>query len=445
MVKILRIGWACLILFIGNVLYAQSGESLLNKPDLDYLRELTRVVLDSSRIYPGQRISPDFGPNNTGITLIRPGGMAAYPAFWIRDYAMSVETGLVSIEEQKQLLRLTASRQCDSSFSTTGGYVPLGAIADHIRIDDGQPIYYPGTYSVQQQGDGTYGKLPPLCDQFYFIQMAWHYVEASKDRNILLDTIQSKTLIDRLEAAFAVAPARLGNELVYTTDAQRAVDFGFRDVITITGDLCLASILKYNAALQLGDCFMQIRQPKKAAAYRKIAAQIKEAIPQVFQDKTGMLLASNGKSNQPDVWATAMAIYYNILEGKSRINAAKALSDAYQQGTISYRGNIRHVPLLQDFDRNTMWEFSLAEKGSYQNGAYWGTPVGWVCAAIAAYNPDNARKLAADYIRDLREHDFRKGGGNLSPVECFTSAGLIQNPLYLATVACPLIVFSKER
>ena len=50
------------------------NERLLATEDFNYLRGLTKAVMDSARIYPGQIISKDFGPNTTGITLIRPGG-----------------------------------------------------------------------------------------------------------------------------------------------------------------------------------------------------------------------------------------------------------------------------------------------------------------------------------------------------------------------------------
>lgn len=131
---------------------------LLSEPDFEYLKELTKDVTESSRIYPGQKISDEFGPNNTGGVLIRPGGRSCYPAFWIRDYAMSLEVNFVLKEEQKHMLQLTASTQCDQTWITnSGSMVPVGAIADHIRIDDSKPIYYPGTYDYQTQGGKKWG------------------------------------------------------------------------------------------------------------------------------------------------------------------------------------------------------------------------------------------------------------------------------------------------
>jgi hypothetical protein len=81
---------------------ASNNNNLLSSADMSYLEQLTRDVMDSARINPGQKISDDFGVNNTGIVLIRPGGRSSYPAYWIRDYAMSVESGFVTPNEQKQ-------------------------------------------------------------------------------------------------------------------------------------------------------------------------------------------------------------------------------------------------------------------------------------------------------------------------------------------------------
>ncbi|WP_459076856.1 hypothetical protein [Arenibacter sp. M-2] len=83
----------------------------------------------------------------------------------------------------------------------------------------------------------------------------------------------------------------------------------------------------------------------------------------------------------------------------------------------------------------------MAQKNTYQNGAYWGTPTGWVCYAIAKTNFKLAQKLAKEFIDDLRENDFRKGLEYGAPYECFHPSGHRQNPLYMTTVSCPLAAF----
>jgi len=421
-------------------MFAQHKSGVITNEDFLFLEGITRAVLDTSRIQPGQTLPAPYGRNNTGGILIRPGGRDTYPSFWIRDYAMSLETGFVSKAEQKHMLLLTASTQCDQTWITRGGsMVPFGAIADHIRVDDLKPIFFPGTYDYEAQGTNEFGTFPAYCDQFYFIHMADYYFKQTSDLLLLSKEINGIRLIDRLEIAFKALPVRRDSEIVYTTDAFRGVDFGFRDAIAITGDLSYSSILKYRAANQLSAMFSRLKNKIKAAHYKGIAVKIKAAIPG-FLDKNGMLRASDGRSGQPDVWATAFAIYLNVLEGEDVLKAARHLEAAYKNGTLAYKGNIRHIIKDEDFNQNTAWETAIVGKNQYQNGAYWGTPTGWVSYAIAKVNKQSAAKLIKEYINELRENDFRKGSNFNAPYECFYPGGYTRGPVYLTTVACPYIV-----
>lgn len=439
------------VLILLNIVFvfALSGQTkiqtgnLLSDSDLSFLKELTKDVMESSRIYPEQNISDEFGSNNTGGILIRPGGRSCYPAFWIRDYAMSLESDFVTKEEQKHMLFLTASKQCDQTWITkAGSMVPLGAIADHIRIDDSKPIFYPGTYDYEKQGGKIWGMVPPYGDQYFFIHMAHFYVKNNLETEFLLNEINRIRLIDRLEMAYKVPPTRQDGVCVYSTDDFRGVDFGFRDVINITGDLCFPSLLKYRASVELAELFDLINRKDKADFYRGIALQLKDEIPKVFSDNRGMLLASTGKSMQPDVWSTALAVYLGILEGENLNRTCQFLNDSYKNGTLAYRGNIRHVLTCDDYSSSSAWEISLAKKNTYQNGAYWGTPTGWVCYAIAQVDYTQAKKLASEFVDDLRKNDYRKGGDFEAPFECFHPSGNKQNPVYLTTVTCPYAVFN---
>jgi hypothetical protein len=417
---------------------------LLSAADYNFLEEMTRDVLESSRIYPGEEVANGFGPNNTGGVLIRPGGRDCYPAFWIRDYAMSLESGLIPPEEQRHMLQLTASTQCTQTWITRhGSMIPYGAIADHVRVDDGNPIYFPGTYSFEEQGTPEFGTLPPISDQFFFVHMAYMYVKSTSDRSILHLEINGLKLIQRLEIAFQTAAVRSNNPLVHTTENLRGVDFGFRDVQVITGDLCFPSILKFRASLELAWLFEQLGLSSQAASYANTSEKLKKLIPEVFSDSRGMLKASTGKSCQADVWSTALAVYLGILEEDALEKSCLFLTNAYLEGTLAHRGNIRHILTSDDFSETTAWEISMAQKNNYQNGAYWGTPVGWVVYAISRVNWKAAQKLALEYITELRENDYRKGVEFGAPYECFHPAGNRQNPVYLTSVTSPYGVFRK--
>ena len=432
------------ILLMPCTLVQGQQKSILGTNDLVFLEQMVKDVMEASRIYPGQKISKDFGPNQTEGVLIRPGGRTSYPAFWIRDYAMSIETGYVSEKEQEHMLDLTASTQSDSLIRTKWGTsIPKGSIADHIRIDDGKPIYFPGTYSFENQGEKKWGMQPPFCDQFFFIQMAYFYVKSFSKTPTLSKEINGVKLINRLEQAYQMPPSHPRSHLVQVDETNRGVDFGFRDAIYITGKLCYASLLKYQAAKQMAYLYGKMRNKSMSLRYQQEANLLKLSIIRTFIDTRGMLRASTGMSGQADVWATSLAINLGVLTGKSRLKAAQYLRDAYLRGELSQKGNIRHVIKSDDFSATSAWEKSVVPINTYQNGAYWGTPVAWVCQAIAFVDLPSAQKLAKEFIQELREGDFRKGDTFGSPWECFNDK-LTQNPVYLTSVAVPLIIFKKK-
>ena len=137
------------------------------------LEALATAVVEASRVRPGESVA-GHGPNTTGETLIRPGGRECYPAFWIRDFAMSLGSGLIRSEEAIHGLLLTAQLQAMEDRSLpSGSFVPRGAIADHVTFD-GRPIFYPGTLDdVERQGQ-PFGYYPSLDDHYYFVEMAWY-------------------------------------------------------------------------------------------------------------------------------------------------------------------------------------------------------------------------------------------------------------------------------
>lgn len=434
--------YICILSFVmTTAALGQADRPVIDLPfHIGFLEELTRVVMDSSRILPGQVVASGFGVNRTGGTLIRPGGRSSYPSFWIRDYAMSLPSGFVTLEEQRHMLLLTASTQSNRSWKTAkGAMVPMGSIADHIRPDDGVPIYFPGTYDPAQQGDPAFGTLPPFCDQFFFVDMAYWYLKSGGSAKILDTMIQGRSVLDRLELAFSLPPTRADSALVHATEADRGVDFGFRDVIAMTGDLLYPSLLKYHAALEMAELWRLKGRTEKVKFYSDIASVLKKEIPTTFADGSGMLRASTGKSRQRDVWGTTLAVYFGVLEGDEAKAAGRYLLKEWKPETQFFRhGGVRHVVPSDDFDSTTSWESSLAKKGDYQNGGYWGTPVGWVAVTVALVDLPSANGLIDAFVVDLQDQDFRKGPAYGAPWECYNK-NEPQNPVYLTTVACPYI------
>ncbi len=448
-----------LLTFILFLASSCSHAPLVSKEDMAFLEDITRAVVDSSRILPGQDLPPAIralGPNRSGIILIKPGGRDCYPSFWIRDYAMSLESGLITPKEQLDILLYTAARQSDSTWKTkTGSWVPTGSIPDHIRLNDGLPVFFPGTYDYAAQGTEMW-RQPPFCDQFYFIHMAWYYLESNDDKALLSREVNGVTLYKRLEMAFNEVPATPEHEMAFISDTMPTCDFGFRDVISMTGEVCFGSVLRYRAAMEMawlsdqmasvskGDSGLsgQSDYLKSAANYRTIARKIKTNLFEVFADSRGLLRASTGLSQQPDVWATAFAIHTGALDGSRASRASVILSKAYRAGSLAMEGQIRHVLTTDDFSATTAWEKSLVGKNSYQNGAYWGTATGWLCYSMALTDRDAARQLASEFVAHLKKTDFRLPGPNQGgPYECtYLPTGYTQNPAYMTSVTVPLAI-----
>ena len=413
---------------------------------MQFLKQLTEDVLESSRVYSNQSVAGSPA-NTTGNTLVRPGGRECYPCFWVRDFAQSLECGLIPYDELEHALLLTSRTQSKKDWETpSGSFVPEGSIADHIGFD-GIPIYFPGGASYQEQGQ-PFGYFPSFDDHYFFIEMAWYAIKIYNQHVLLKKPVDGLSLLTRLEKAFNIPPTNPNTELVYCELDKRGVSFGFTDIVIHSGDLLFCSILRYRAALRMGDLLELIQDTERAGYYRTIAIKIATNIFDKFTHKSGLLHASTGKSNQLDVWGSAFAVYVGISNQKQTQEIGQALIKALDAGTITWKGNVRHVPTDDDFSDESAWEETVGSgtfpKNMYQNGAYWNTPTGWVCYAIAQVNPDIGKNLATEYVDQLQSDDFRMGEKFGAPYECIHPSGdHKQNPVYLTSVTCPLAAFQR--
>src|SRR5688572_17705109 len=230
---------------------------ILPADDLAFLGGLARATVEASRVAPGESVAGS-ARNTTGKTLIRPGGRDCYPAFWVRDFAMSLGSGFISPDEALHALRLTARCQNGPGERRlkSGAILPEYAIPDHILFD-GQPVFYPGTMSPgEDQGGEPFGTLPPADDHYELIHIAHWIWKNSKPREVafLQERINDVPLIERLIRAFdaPVSNPSTGG-MVSTSLERRAVGFGFYDIVHLTGSICFPSLLRHRAALQLAD------------------------------------------------------------------------------------------------------------------------------------------------------------------------------------------------
>ena len=122
---------------------------------------------------------------------------------------------------------------------------------------------------------------------------------------------------------------------------------------------------------------------------------------------------------------------------------SEAMTDELRRGQISWKGQICHVPLDHPGRPDSPWDCTPIPKNRYQNGAYWGTPTGWVAYTAALTDPAAADQLLSEYLEELRKDDFRQGQDFHSPWECMHPDNAHQNAVYLTSVSCPYAAVRK--
>lgn len=432
----------CCALADGCANQAPRSNSKLPAEDISFLRDMTRNVVEASRVKPGSNGGGNCPLTNTcGFTLITP-GKDTYQAFWPRDFSMALYTGFISKEEMRNHLNLLCGVQNGENDKKLahGLHVPPWAIPDHVNYD-GQPVWFPGSMSSgADQGNGICGRIPPLDNNYEFIHIAFVLAQASHDTTFIKERINGRTISERLQRAFAAPAIDDETGLVQTTEQNRAVGFGFCDAETHTGKLLFASLLRYRAARELERFARASANYCAAAGFIAQQSQIRANLAKTFSDPTipGWLRASTGASKQPDVWGTLYALKLGVLDHSATRAARKAIAEAVRNGTITFEGGVRHVPTNFDFSASTSWERSIVPVNTYQNGAYWHTASGWLIDALWKEDRALAVKTFEEMIAHLRDQDFRKGPGHGAPWECFGRNGQArQNPVYMASVALP--------
>src|ERR1039458_3949515 len=89
--------------------YAEDGlhSPIISESDQVFLASQARSILDRAGLVPGQ--SNGKWRNDTPYTVHVPGGNMGYPAFWVRDAVMMLESGFIALRAGEGWVRLMSS------------------------------------------------------------------------------------------------------------------------------------------------------------------------------------------------------------------------------------------------------------------------------------------------------------------------------------------------
>jgi len=357
-----------LVLLIVAFMLASEIPAILARP-ATLAEAVTWLENESHRlIRAGKRTMKD------GTAAFPPQVGIGYEAFWLRDFAYTLEGSIDSYSE-KEL------RQACNIFIRS--IRADGAGVDCVAFD-GRPIYKPGF--------GTMGANPVADGSQFTIAVAWHTYRKTKDSKFLGE------VIDHLVRTMNAVPRNPETGLVHIKNyGWDRCPYGFTDTVRMQGDTLFCSLLYVEACHRLSDLLNAVERKADAAEWKREADTIAKRIREVFWDsQTGLFRAATIRCREHHIWGSAFAVYLGVADDSQSRSVAEYFRDNYPQ--IVQKGQIRHLPV------GVYWETCVAAHDTYQNGAYWATPTGWFVYTLDIVDPKLADQTVIDLVTDFREN-----------------------------------------
>jgi len=333
-----------------------------------------------------------------GTSAFPPQVGIGYEAFWLRDYAYTLEGSMHSYSDDEL-------RQACSVFIKN--IRADGAGVDCVKFN-GQPVYQPGY--------GTMGTNPVADGSQFTVAVAWHTYQKTEDSEYLAG------IIDALVKTMDAAPRNAKTKLVHIKDGEwDRCPYGFTDTVLMQGDVLFCSLLYVEASHRLSALLEVLNRKEEAIKWKLEANAVADNIRAVLWDShVGLFRAATTRCREHHIWGSAFAVYLGVADAHQSRTIATYFKDHYSQ--IVHEGQIRHCP------GGIYWEKCHAAHDSYQNGAYWATPTGWFVYTLDLVNASLADQTVIDLVAS-----FKKNGA------CeWVFGDTYKLPNYLASPSLPL-------
>ena len=345
----------------------QDNPYRISEQDIKWMREATIQQLKGCRV-----------KGAGGVWIHTPDGVGNYKALWTRDsyYMVEYAGDLMDPKEIKA-----------SIYYLINGQREDGCIPDRVNIE-GKPVYSPG------------GPNKPMADHAldngpFMAMMVCSYVNQFNDNKLFVE-LEPK-LLKGLDHIF-----RSESGLVYNNPKKPECVYGFTDIVKKTGNLLFSSLIYYKACIEMENLCKKNKcgNPEE---YRKQYESIRKAISKLWDEKSGMFWAADIDCKQIDIWGSAYAIDIGITSEKQTEKITDYFFNSYDQ--IIMRGQVRHLP-----GSDSCWQqlFHPCKEGTYQNGAFWATPLSWVLPVYQKRDPMFAQKMLQTVIDDFKENGINE-------------------------------------
>jgi len=313
-----------------------------------------------------------------GIWIHTPDGVGNYKALWTRDFYYMVEYAgdLMNPEDIKA-----------SIYYLINGQREDGCIPDRVNAE-GIAVYSPGPPGKPMADHA-------LDNGSFMAMLVCSYVNQFHDDKLFVE-IEPK-LQRGLDHIF-----RSEGGLVYNDPKKPQCVYGFTDIVMKTGNLLFSSLLYYKACLEMEKLCLK-NHCGNPNEYRKRSANIYQSINKLWDDESGMFWAADIDCKQIDIWGSAYAVEVGITSKEQTKRISTFLVEHYNE-TVQ-RGQIRH---LSSSDGEWDKLFKPCEAGTYQNGAYWATPLAWVIPIYSHTAPGLSKYTLEKVIADFQENGIHE-------------------------------------
>ncbi len=313
-----------------------------------------------------------------GTWIHTPDGVGNYKALWTRDFYYMVEYAgdLIEPEEIKA-----------SIYYLLNGQREDGCIPDRVNAA-GQPVYSPGPPG-KPMADNALDNGP------FMAMLVCSYVNQYQNETLFREVeLQLQRGLDHT--------AVKESGLVYNNPNNPQCVYGFTDIVKKTGNLLFSSLLYYKANLEMYKLCIKY-ECGNPAIYKRRYQYVRQTINKLWSEDNGMFWAADIDCKQPDIWGSAYAVEVGIASEEQTRRIATYLVEHYEETVMN--GQVRHLTLSEGSWNNL---FKPCEEGTYQNGAYWATPLAWMIPVYARINPGFAKSMLEKVITDFQENGINE-------------------------------------
>jgi len=349
----------------------QKGASVnpygISAEKIQWMKEATLKQLNGCRVK---------GADGTWIHT--PDGVGNYKALWTRDtyYMVEYAGDLMDPNEIKA-----------SIYYLLNGQREDGCVPDRVNVA-GQPVYSPGPPG-KPMADNALDNGP------FMAMLVCSYVNQYQDKALFQDVeLQLRRGIDHTTVK--------ESGLVYNNPKNPQCVYGFTDIVKKTGNILFSSLLYYKANLEMYQLCKKY-ECGNPAIYRRRYEYVRQSIYKLWNEDTGMFWAADIDCKQIDIWGSAYAVEVGITSEEQTKRIATYLVDHYDETVM--KGQIRHLTSSEG-----SWNklFKPCEEGTYQNGAYWATPLAWMIPVYARIKPSLAKDMLDEVITDFQENGINE-------------------------------------